>query len=127
MSTFPDNCLSNNNALVESLSAYFKGAAIREISEGRRDWVAYWQDRWNVLDVLSLVMLAGGLFSRFLDSGCPWGRALYALSAPLVYLRVLFYAQYLPFLGSMVEVSVHLPRRTKRDLFLTMLSVSTRI
>ena len=108
MSTFPDNRLPN--ALLEPLIAHVKGAALREMGEATRGWVVYLQDRWNVLDVLSLVMLAGGFFFRLVDSGSPWGRALYALSAPLVFLRVLFYAQYLPFLGSMVEVSVHLPR-----------------
>ncbi|CAN0464556.1 unnamed protein product, partial [Ascophyllum nodosum] len=85
-------------------ACYVLGAALREIREATRGWVVYLQDRWNVLDVLSLVMLVGGFCVRFTDSGSPWGRALYALSAPLVYLRVLFYAQYLPFLGSMVEV-----------------------
>ena len=67
----------------------------------------YLQDRWNVLDVLSLVILGAGFFYRLADSGGPWGRALYALSAPLVFSRLLFYAQFLPFQGSMVEVSVN--------------------
>ena len=126
MSTFPDNRLPT--APLEPLTTYFKGAALREMREVRRDFVVYLQDRWNVLDVLSLVMLVGGFSVRFIDSGSPWGVALYALSAPLVFLRLLFYAQYLPFLGSMVEVSVHRPRRTKRDLFLTdYLLLSTRI
>ena len=81
----------------------------------KRDFVFYLQDRWNVLDVLALVILAGGFFVRLIDSGSLWGRGLYALSAPLVFLRVLFYAQYLPFLGSMVEVSVHLSRKIRRN------------
>lgn len=80
-----------------------------------RDFVAYLQDRWNVLDVLALGILAAGFSFRLVDSGSPWGRALYALSAPLVFSRALFYAQYLPFQGSMVEVSVLIPQKTSRE------------
>ena len=78
-----------------------------------RDVIVYLEDRWNVLDVLSIMILAGGFVVRCTDSGSPWGRALYALVAPLIFLRVLFFAQYLLFLGPMVEVSVHLPRQAK--------------
>ena len=66
----------------------------------------YLRDRWNVLDLLSLGILGAAFFYRLADSGNPWGRALYALGAPLVFLRLLFYAQFSPFQSSMVEVSV---------------------
>ena len=92
-----------------------------------RDFVVYLQDRWNVLDVLSLVILAGGFSVRLIDSGSLWGRGLYALGAPLVFLRVLFYAQYLPFLGSMVEVSLHLSRKNRRNLLSTVFVVNIDI
>ncbi|CAN0475441.1 unnamed protein product, partial [Ascophyllum nodosum] len=83
---------------------YVLGAAVRERREMTRDVIVYLEDRWNVLDVLSIMILAGGFVVRCTDSGSPWGRALYALVAPLIFLRVLFFAQYLLFLGPMVEM-----------------------
>ena len=66
-------------------------------------------------------MLAGGFSARFIDSERQsMGASSICFECPAgVFARVLFYAQYLPFLGSMVEVSVHLLRKTKRHLFLT--------
>ena len=73
-----------------------------------RDFEAYLDDHWNILDVLSLALLLGGFIIRNTDSANPCGRALYALSAPLVFSRVLFFAQILPFQGPMIQASVTL-------------------
>ena len=77
----------------------------------------YLQDPWNVFDVLALVMLAGGFFVRLADDGSPWGRALYALSAPLVFSRVLFFVQILQFQGPMIQVGVDQIREPHRGMF----------
>ncbi|CAN0182749.1 unnamed protein product [Ascophyllum nodosum] len=58
------------------------GAALRGMREARRDFVVHLQDRWNVLDVLSLVMLAGGFSVRFIDSGSPWGASSICFECP---------------------------------------------
>lgn len=70
-----------------------------------REFEVYMRDRWNIIDVLGLLIIGGGIAVRIVDNTSPWGRALYALSAPLVYSRLLFFAQILPFQGPMVQVS----------------------
>ena len=82
-----------------------KAGALREVGEMVGDIEAYFQDRWNILDVLGLAVLLGGFIVRSTESESPWGRALYALSAPLVFSRILFFAQILPFQGPMIQVS----------------------
>lgn len=76
-------------------------AEVRDIS---RDLHGYLRDRWNALDVLGLTILGCGIVVRAIDMENPWGRALYAMSAPLVFSRVLFFAQILPFQGPMIQV-----------------------
>lgn len=63
--------------------------AIREIREIVRNLEAYFEDRWNILDVLGLTCLAGRFLVRSIDSASPWGRALYTLGAPVVFSRLL--------------------------------------
>lgn len=77
-----------------------------EIEELRRNWHTYCQDQWNFLDVLGLVMLFGGFIARLADNESLWGRALYALSAPMMFSRVLFFAQILRFQGPMIQVTI---------------------
>lgn len=77
-----------------------------EISEMRRGFGEYIEDGWNALDVLGLAVSLGGFCVRCLDPASPWGRSLYALSAPLLVSRILFFAQLLPFQGPMVQASV---------------------
>ena len=74
--------------------------------EVRRELSEYLEDGWNILDVLGLLVSLGGFFVRCFDPGSAWGRSLYALSAPLLVSRILFFAQILPFQGPMVQVSV---------------------
>lgn len=75
-----------------------------EISEIARDIEAYVRDRWNVLDFLALGTLAAGWGVRMFMSKSLWGRALYAVAAPLLFTRLLFFAEFLPFQGPMIQV-----------------------
>lgn len=68
------------------------------------DIITYVKDRWNILDILALTLLAAGFLVRATDGDNPWGRALYALSAPLLFSRLVFFAQLLHFQGPMVQV-----------------------
>ena len=70
-----------------------------------RDIRRYFKDQWNVLDALGILCLFVGMVFRWDDSSSPWGPAFYALSAPLVVSRVLFFAQILHFQGPMVQAS----------------------
>ena len=85
-----------------------------EAAEIKRNLNIYLQDPWNFFDALALVMLAGGFFVRLADGGSSWGRALYALSAPLVFSRILFFMQILQFQGPMIQVGVDQIRKPHR-------------
>lgn len=74
-----------------------------------RDIRRYFKDKWNVLDGLGLLFLSIGMAVRWSGSTSPWGPGFYALSAPLIISRVLFFAQILPFQGPMVEASFGFP------------------
>ncbi len=76
-----------------------------------RDIRRYFRDKWNVLDGLGLLFLSVGVAVRWADSSSPWGPGFYALSAPLITSRVLFFAQILPFQGPMIEASFGRRRR----------------
>ncbi|CAM9703899.1 unnamed protein product [Ascophyllum nodosum] len=99
--------LLNDGELVTSgellFAVYILAGVYVEIEELRRDWHTYCQDQWNFLDVLGLVMLFGGFIARLADNESLWGRALYALSAPMMFSRVLFFAQILRFQGPMIQ------------------------
>lgn len=69
----------------------------------RRDVSLYTADHWNPIDFLGLSLVAGGLVVRIADQTSSWGRALYALSAPLLFSRILFFAQILRFQGPMIQ------------------------
>eukprot|EP00903_Cladosiphon_okamuranus_P019127 g17596.t4 len=90
------------------LAVYVPAGAIAEIREMRRDFSLYTANHWNPIDLLGLGLVAGGLVFRFADETSSWGRALYALSAPLLFSRVLFFAQTLRFQGPMVQVLFHM-------------------
>ena len=65
----------------------------------------YVKDEWNWLESFSLLLLAGALFYRIGDSDGQTGRALFSLSAPLVFARVLFFGQVLRRQGLVVQVN----------------------
>eukprot|EP00903_Cladosiphon_okamuranus_P009487 g9039.t2 len=84
----------------------------REGREIRTDIGKYLKDKWNVLDTLGLLCVLIGLVIRWDDWSSPWGPAFYALSAPLVVARVLFFAQVLPFQGPMIQVIFRMASKT---------------
>lgn len=69
----------------------------------KRDFSSYAADHWNPIDVLGLGLVAGGVVVRITDETNSWGRALYALSAPLLFSRILFFGQMLQFQGPMIQ------------------------
>ncbi|CBJ29682.1 Ankyrin Repeat Transient Receptor Potential Channel [Ectocarpus siliculosus] len=83
---------------------YILAGIITEGQEMRRDFGLYAADHWNILDLLGLGLVTGGLIVRCADGDNSWGRALYALSAPLIFSRLLFFAQMLRFHGPMIQV-----------------------
>ena len=88
-----------------------KAGVYGELEELRRDFHMYLQDQWNYLDTLGFAMVLWGFCVRILDSQRPWGRSLYALSAPPIFSRVLFFAQMLKFQGPLIQVGVFIKRR----------------
>lgn len=84
-----------------------QAAIVSELHDMWTDFEPYMRDVWNILDVIGLYILAGAFIVRVVDDLSPWGQALYALSAPLVFSRVLFFAQILRFQGPMVQVGLH--------------------
>lgn len=66
----------------------------------------YWRDKWNWLESLSLLLLAAALWVRLRAGFAGLGRNVFALSAPLVYSRILFFAQVLPRQGIVIQVGV---------------------
>lgn len=83
-----------------------KAGIIREVREMIGDHETYFEDDWNILDVLGLVVLLAGFVVRSNDYTSPWGQALYALSAPLLFSRFLFFLQILQFQGPMIQVRI---------------------
>lgn len=83
-----------------------QGGFVTEVNEMKRDLHSYCRDQWNVLDFFTLLFLTAGWSFRWVDSEGPWGRAFYALGAPFLFSRVLFFAQYLPFQGPIIQVSL---------------------
>lgn len=85
-----------------------KAGVLREWREMKRSTRNYFRDQWNVLDALGILCLLVGMVIRWEDWTSPWGPAFYALSAPLVVSRVLFFAQILPFQGPMIQASSYI-------------------
>lgn len=76
---------------------------IREIVEDPWEYV---RDKWNMLDVTCLFLMFVSLWFRvFVGIHSIEARSTYALSAPLAFTRILFFAQILPFLGPMIQVN----------------------
>lgn len=89
---------------------YVQAAIMTEISAFGRSSREYYRDKWNWLDIPALFLLATGFVVRLADALGPddhtdnVGEALYLLSAPLLFARVLFFAQIHPAQGAMIEV-----------------------
>lgn len=82
----------------------WQAGVFEELRELWNDADAYLRNRWNVLDVLGLVLSGSGFAVRSIDNEEPWGRALYALAAPFLFSRILFFGQILHFQGPMIQV-----------------------
>ncbi|CAM9403921.1 unnamed protein product [Ectocarpus sp. 12 AP-2014] len=84
---------------------YIFGGILTEFREILEDPWEYMRDQWNLLDVTSLILLLGGAIQRMYGQvDDESSRALYALSAPLAFARILFFAQILPSQGPMIQV-----------------------
>ena len=82
-----------------------KGAIETEIQEMVKDPSEYVRDKWNVIDVTCLFLMFTSLcFRAFDDVHSMEARSMYALSAPLAFTRILFFAQILPSQGPMIQV-----------------------
>ncbi|CAM9290091.1 unnamed protein product [Scytosiphon promiscuus] len=86
-------------------TTYILGAILTEIREMCDNHWEYMRDQWNVLDVASLSLFAiGVIFRAFEGVDDTSSRACYALSAPLAFARILYFAQVLPSQGPMIQV-----------------------
>ncbi|CAM9848129.1 unnamed protein product [Scytosiphon promiscuus] len=86
-------------------AAYVFGAILTECREIYADPMEYMRDQWNVLDVASLIPLLIGMCfraARGVEDNA--AKACYALGAPLVFARILYFAQVLPSQGPMIQV-----------------------
>lgn len=82
----------------------FQGAIVIELNELWAGRDEYMKDHWNVLDVMALALCGAAFLVRISDPDNLWGRALYGTGAPLLLFRTLFFAQFLPAQGPMIEV-----------------------
>lgn len=91
----------------DALCVLHQAAIIGEITEMYLGIQEYFQDKWNVLDMLSIILLSAGLYIRWwgnYDEDTATGKVFFALSAPLVFSRLLFFAQILRRQGLVIEV-----------------------
>lgn len=82
-----------------------QGGMYQEGREMARNLGRYCEDQWNALDLLSLLFLSIGLVGRVLDWKSQLGPAFYALGAPLLVSRALFFVQIHPLQGPMIQAS----------------------
>ncbi|CAM9468357.1 unnamed protein product, partial [Hapterophycus canaliculatus] len=88
-------------------TVYVLGAILTEFREICDNPWEYMRDQWNVLDVVSLILFViGVVFRAFGGVDDTSSRACYALSAPLAFARILYFAQVLPSQGPMIQVSL---------------------
>ncbi|CAM9587237.1 unnamed protein product, partial [Ectocarpus fasciculatus] len=85
-------------------TVFIVGGLYREGYEVARSLDRYFEDQWNALDLLGLLFFAIGFIARVVDWTHQLGPAFYALSAPLLVSRALFFVQIHPLLGPMIQV-----------------------
>ncbi|CAM9349916.1 unnamed protein product, partial [Hapterophycus canaliculatus] len=84
---------------------YILAAILTEFREIYENPWEYMRDQWNVLDVTSLILLfVGAIFRAMGGVTDNSSRSCYALSAPLAFARILYFAQALPSQGPMVQI-----------------------
>ncbi|CAB1120299.1 unnamed protein product [Ectocarpus sp. CCAP 1310/34] len=89
-----------------ALTFHVMAEIVSNFLQMRAGFVEFWRDKWNWLESLSLLLLAGGLTIRLGNSDVHQGRALFALSAPVVCSRVLFFGQFLKRQGLVIQASL---------------------
>ncbi|CAN0130078.1 unnamed protein product [Scytosiphon promiscuus] len=101
-----DGLLGANNRHVYVAIVFVAGGVLREVEEFKDGVGKYFKDRWNFFDVPGLLCLTAGMIAKLIPGGkdYPVGKAFFALSAPLLVSRFLFFAQLLPMQGPMVQV-----------------------
>lgn len=98
--------LDEHAFVLVAVAIYDQAAVFKEVDEVRMDYKIYRRDPWNVLDVAALLLWGGGFVTRLVKNDEIWGQYLYALSAPALFARLLFYGQILPNQGPMIQVGV---------------------
>ncbi|CAN0538203.1 unnamed protein product [Ectocarpus sp. 12 AP-2014] len=87
-----------------AFAIYVVAAIMLEATEMWKDLAGYLLDRWKAPHFLALVVALAAFLARAIDSDSSWGRGLYAVGSPLMYWRLLYYAQVIPSQGSTIQV-----------------------
>lgn len=66
----------------------------------------YYRDVWNLFHLLGLALLLVAFVLRATGSGGIWGPSLYGMSAPLLFSRIIFFAQIAPIKGPLIQVRI---------------------
>ncbi|CAM9231614.1 unnamed protein product [Scytosiphon promiscuus] len=101
-----DGLLSPGNHHVYVAFLFVVGGLLREVMEIKGGVSKYFEDRWNFFDLPGLLFLTAGMITKLAlgDEAYPVAKALFALSAPLLVSRILFFAQLLRVQGLMIQV-----------------------
>ncbi|CAM9524132.1 unnamed protein product, partial [Ectocarpus sp. 12 AP-2014] len=91
-------------------TVFIMGGVYQEGREMARNLGRYCEDQWNALDLLSLLFLTIGLVGRVVDWKSQLGPAFYALGAPLLVSRALFFVQIHPLQGPMIQAMFRMTR-----------------
>ncbi|CAM9832984.1 unnamed protein product, partial [Ectocarpus sp. 12 AP-2014] len=87
-----------------AFATYVVAAIMLEATEMWKLLAEYLLDHWKAPHFLALVVALAAFLARAIDSDSSWGRGLYAMGSPLMYWRLLCYAQILPSQGSTIRV-----------------------
>ncbi|CAM9739915.1 unnamed protein product [Ectocarpus sp. 4 AP-2014] len=87
-----------------AFAIYVVAAIMLEVAEMWKNLAGYLLDRWKAPHFLALVVALAAFLARAIDSDSSWGRGLYAVGSPLMYWRLLYYAQVIPSQGSTIQV-----------------------
>ncbi|CAB1104558.1 unnamed protein product [Ectocarpus sp. CCAP 1310/34] len=106
---------------------FIVGGVFQEGREMARNFGRYCEDQWNALDLLSLLFLTVGLVGRVVDWKSQLGPAFYALAAPLLVSRALFFVQIHPLQGPIIQASGEFRQVAKRNVSHSVVFRMTRI
>lgn len=77
---------------------------MKEVMELRKSMDHYMMDNWHKLGLFALQICIVAFIVRVVDPKSSWGPGLYALAAPLLFWRILYFAQVFSFQGAMIQV-----------------------